>query len=83
MYLAQRQRLFFYPDTNPVWQDDGDVSEVTLEQFVDMKQCGGTANEDPNDHDVLIVTGPSRRERYVIISETQRQSWELYYALKR
>ena len=83
MYLAQRQLLFFSPDRIPVWQNDGDVSEVTLEQLVDKKQCGGTASEDPNDRDVLIVTGPSRRERYVIISETQRQAWELYYALKR
>ena len=81
MYMTQRQELFFAPNTNPVWRNASDVAEATLEQLLCLRQPGSTVSGDPNDRDTIILTGPSRRVRHVIISETQRQAWELYYAL--
>jgi len=80
MYLAQRQQLFFSPNRIPVWQNDGDVFEATLEQLIEMKQFGATVSDS---RDSITLIGPSRRVRHLIISETQSQRWELYNALDR
>lgn len=81
MYMKQRQELFVKPGTMPTWYNVGDVEEADLDDILGLNQHGATVSDDPNDRDTIIVTGPSRRVRHVIISETQRQAWELYYAL--
>jgi len=82
MYMTQRQVRRRNEHKEFVWQNDSDVCVATLEQLLCLRKPGFSVREDTDDRDVLILAIPSQGVRHIIISETTRQAWELYYMMK-
>ena len=83
MYMTQRQVRRRNEHKELVWQNDSDVCAATLEQLLCLREIGSTVYEDADDRDVLILMGPSKGVRHLIISETVRQSSTLYFMMSR
>jgi len=83
MYMTQRQVRRRNEHKEFVWQNDSDVAVATLEQLLCLREIGSTVYSDTDDRDVLILMGPSKGVRHLIIAETVRQSSELHYMMSR